>query len=721
MKALESGQRCWKIATGTNGVIWPECVREGFIGVSWDEIGDVSELDEAQFRDRVEIVGREQEWSLKGPLQVWEFANDIRPGDTIVANMGTGLVLGLGTVTGKYRFARGQRYSHRLPVDWHDTRPRAVSLPHWLQTLMAVSPEELGVISEAPTPPLAAPYDGLFGSWERAQLAADLLRQCLDQMGCQGLQDQRFSLSLRRQTGGAGLRLNAGTWMVAEFRSKQSSVGLALFVNEDCELPGIEMLEPYHQLPDCRFCYLPQEQCLPTSPALASILRESMNKLAERLQNWTVCPYRAAHRQSIFEALFDPAKLTRLLLLGTSLSSPSGIPAEITADHVRKALSEIGQSDIPPARQARNWVVNWEQREYPVKYLVSVASKIALGDEIEGFNSQQARGFLKKLGFEVQKRGSAAAPVTQELSLAKIRDEVKGAGLVLSDRALRRYHISLTTRGFVILAGVSGTGKTWLTEVYAKAVGAEYEAIPVAPNWTTNEDLLGYHNPVDGQYYDTAFSRFLRRAAESWRDALQEGLTPTPFHILLDEMNLARVEYYFAKFLSALEVRSRQGHATLELGPNNFVDLPPNLYFIGTVNVDETTHGFADKVFDRAQLMELRVNRAALSKHMTGQVFQEDLMAMWDAVAQVAPFAFRVIDDIRCYIDASAELGVEWTEALDEQYLQKILPKLKGADSRVETALDKVLEHCQGRFPLTETKAKEMLDGYRQHGFASYF
>jgi hypothetical protein len=186
-------------------------------------------------------------------------------------------------------------------------------------------------------------------------------------------------------------------------------------------------------------------------------------------------------------------------------------------------------------------------------------------------------------------------------------------------------------------------------------------------------------------------------------------------------MNLARVEHYFARFLSALEVRQREGEAAIELHAGASVALPPNLAFIGTVNVDETTHGFADKVYDRAQLIELPAPRALLAAHVATFEWGADLLAVWDAVAAVAPFAFRVLDDVRDYVTRSVELQVPWRDALDEQVLQKVLPKLKGTDPRVGAALERLVAHTTERMPLSHQRAQAMLDGYRLHGFASYF
>jgi MoxR-like ATPase len=291
----------------------------------------------------------------------------------------------------------------------------------------------------------------------------------------------------------------------------------------------------------------------------------------------------------------------------------------------------------------------------------------------------------------------------------------------ISETVLRRYHLALQTRGFVILAGLSGSGKTWLTQLYARAIGARYKLVPVAPNWTTNEDLLGYFNPLAQQYHDTAFSRFLREASAEFERATEKGEDPVPYHVALDEMNLARVEYYFAQFLSAMEIRARQGSAEVDLGPDDTVLLPPNLFFIGTVNIDETTHGFANKVYDRAQLIELEAPRSLLAEHIGDASWAHSLLTVWDAVADVAPFAFRVLDEVESYVSAAEDLGIDWSEALDEQVVQKVLPKLKGADPRIGEALESLAALAGEKLPRTHSKAQAMHRALIEYGFTSYF
>lgn len=309
----------------------------------------------------------------------------------------------------------------------------------------------------------------------------------------------------------------------------------------------------------------------------------------------------------------------------------------------------------------------------------------------------------------------------REPELAKVKAALAEAGMVIDERMLLRYHLSLKSRGFVILCGLSGCGKTWLSELYSEAVGARHLLVPVAPNWTSNEDLLGYLNPLTDSFQSTTLFRFLEEAAGEWRDSQAAERTPRPFHVTLDEMNLARVEYYFARFLSGLEIRARQGTAMLDLAPGHRLELTPNLRFTGTVNFDETTHGFADKVYDRAQLLELGVRREAIESHLEEHPIKEVLLEVWEAVGDVAPFGFRVVDEIRDYVAVSEGEREGWQLPLDEQVLQKVLPKIKGAELRTGPALEALIEVAEGTLPLTEAKARTMHEGFQQHGYASYF
>ncbi len=318
--------------------------------------------------------------------------------------------------------------------------------------------------------------------------------------------------------------------------------------------------------------------------------------------------------------------------------------------------------------------------------------------------------------------GSAISTVHEQSSLAKIIQEIRSRGMRIDDATVRQYHFSMHTRGFIILAGPSGVGKTWLTRLYADVVNAEYRLAPVAPNWSTNEDLLGFFNPIDGEFHATAFLDFIDRSAESW-DRL--GPDAPAFHLVLDEMNLARVEHYFSLFLSLMEMRREAGVPETRLTGDRVVRIPPNLKFAGTVNMDETTHGFADKVFDRAQLIELSISSDAAREHVNERVGdsppREVLLDLWDRMSQACPVGFRVLDDIADYLELAKQQDVDWRVALDEQIVSKLLPKLRGLDPEVAETLRRVSARVEGEFPRAAAKCQTMLQRVQSTDVVSFF
>lgn len=303
--------------------------------------------------------------------------------------------------------------------------------------------------------------------------------------------------------------------------------------------------------------------------------------------------------------------------------------------------------------------------------------------------------------------------------IARFREQ--NPGFLIGDDVIRRYHLAMQSRGFVILSGASGTGKTWLAQAYADAIGARPKLAAVDPSWSSNEDLLGYLSPLDGFYHHTPFSEFVQDAAREWDSSNTTERAAREFHVILDEMNLARVEHYFSRFLSAMEVRSREGIARLDLAPGHTVELTPNLRFAGTVNIDETTHGFADKVYDRAQLLELPLQRNYVVEYVADEPYGDVLLRVWDALRPIAPFGFRVLEEMHHYVVAAGEVGVDWQVALDEQFVQKVLPRVRGADGRLDEGLADFLQALGDGFPLARAKVELMREDYATHGFASYF
>lgn len=169
-----------------------------------------------------------------------------------------------------------------------------------------------------------------------------------------------------------------------------------------------------------------------------------------------------------------------------------------------------------------------------------------------------------------------------------------------------------------LLQGISGTGKTSLPLAFARAIGAGSALVEVQAGWRDRQDLIGHFNTFERRFYESEFLQAMYRASTPFhRD--------TPFIIILDEMNLSHPEQYFADLLSALEQdqqRQRLVLMTAAVDPaprllaegGTKVQIPPNIWFVGTANHDETTKDFADKTYDRAHVMELPRNRETFER-----------------------------------------------------------------------------------------------------------
>ncbi|MDF2607699.1 MAG: ATPase associated with various cellular 5 [Bacillales bacterium] len=189
-------------------------------------------------------------------------------------------------------------------------------------------------------------------------------------------------------------------------------------------------------------------------------------------------------------------------------------------------------------------------------------------------------------------------------------------GLNYSEKDLVNFHISMKVSNLVILQGMSGTGKSRIVQTYAKALGISKNSeklvvIPVRPSWTDDSDLLGYVDTINSIYRSGD-----SKLADALVSASKEENRDKLYIILFDEMNLARIEHYFSQFLSVLEMENRNlqlYNNSLEGRLYNSVVYPPNIsihenvMFVGTVNIDESTFHFSDKVLDRSNVIRLDV------------------------------------------------------------------------------------------------------------------
>lgn len=272
-------------------------------------------------------------------------------------------------------------------------------------------------------------------------------------------------------------------------------------------------------------------------------------------------------------------------------------------------------------------------------------------------------------------------------------------------------------RHFAILTGLSGSGKTMLAREYARALagdGVDHRlfTLPVQPGWYDPSALLGFPNPLRGEsYVRTGFLEFLIAAAAD---------PHRPYVVVLDEMNLSHPEQYMAPLLSAMETgEAIRLHAEGDFfdGVPGALEYPSNLLLIGTVNMDETTHGLSDKVLDRAFVFEFwDIDLAAyprwgarsmdpVQERRVREVLAGLMLALSPARLH---FGWRVVDDVLDFLreTSNAVNVLTFETALDGVIYAKVLPKLRGEDApRLRDALARC-EEALAKFSLSRSQAK---------------
>ncbi|GAA7841168.1 hypothetical protein JP0186_10350 [Helicobacter pylori] len=210
--------------------------------------------------------------------------------------------------------------------------------------------------------------------------------------------------------------------------------------------------------------------------------------------------------------------------------------------------------------------------------------------------------------------------ITDELAfLERIEKGMQEFNVFYPKCLLYMFHTALKSASLSplsVLSGVSGTGKSELPKLYAHFGGLNFLSIAVQPTWDSPESLMGYFNAIENKFDATEFLRFFIQTTLS-KDKEPYGLKEAMNIVLLDEMNLAHIELYFAEFLSKLEIkRSKETNISIKLGTGLTWELPlgDNLLFVGTVNEDESTKMLSDKVLDRAFCLNFERPKTLKSK-----------------------------------------------------------------------------------------------------------
>ena len=271
------------------------------------------------------------------------------------------------------------------------------------------------------------------------------------------------------------------------------------------------------------------------------------------------------------------------------------------------------------------------------------------------------------------------------------------------DLDMMRYFIaSLGTARIVILQGISGTGKTSLPYAFGKFVNNPTSIVSVQPAWRERTELYGYFNEFSKKYSETDFLRAIYEA-NYYRD---------PHILILDEMNIARVEYYFAEMLSILEMPRQEERvmdivsATWDNDPvlinDGKVQISDNVWFVGTINNDDSTFAVADKVYDRAIPIDLDSRADAFECEDTPsiRVSTDRLNELFDEAKQQHPisqdaldkleelntyliknfrlaFGNRIMKQIRDYVPCFIGCGGSEIDAIDFIVAKKVLRKFE--------------------------------------------
>lgn len=385
------------------------------------------------------------------------------------------------------------------------------------------------------------------------------------------------------------------------------------------------------------------------------------------------------------------------------------------------------------------------------------ASQAALKEQVENLFSQNS--YLRN-------RKSYTSEVinyeNEKQVFSVLRNNAIACGLNFNSDDLINFYTSVKSDRLTIIEGISGTGKSKLVDLYGRTLGLDDNGhmliVPVSPGWTDDTDILGYLDNSLMQYKESSIGlvSFLVEASKH---------PDKPFLVCFDEMNLAKVEYYFAQFISILEndVNNRIlriYNPKEEINVTNADEYPAeirlgeNIIFCGTINVDESTYRLSDKVLDRANLIKLQdsdfsvydderpvfiVVDVTLVDKPKPQGLTDDELSLLDELNEklknVNPrfcFAHRVVNQISRYLDAIPENDIDYTreKALDKLIVQKILPKVRGTeeqvrdligyiedDNYVSGVIDKYLNDGKVEYPVTRKALKEKAKELRNYGY----
>jgi 5-methylcytosine-specific restriction protein B len=336
-------------------------------------------------------------------------------------------------------------------------------------------------------------------------------------------------------------------------------------------------------------------------------------------------------------------------------------------------------------------------------------------------------------------------------SVNSFLNKVLESNLNFSEKLILRFIASLTSKPFVILSGLSGSGKTKIAQSFVQWIcenESQYKIVPVGADWTNREPLLGYPNGLNPVEYITPDSGVLHLLLEASKEQNQRK----PYFIILDEMNLSHVERYFADFLSIMESKDTlklysgsNRSSTDGLDITQQICWPKNVFIIGTVNIDETTYMFSPKVLDRANVIEFRITEEEIAEFLNNPGIPDlsklskqganmaenflDIAATSDTIKNEeltnklnlffselkkvgAEFGYRTASEIMQLVAKlkTLEPTIQNNVCLDIAIMQKLLPKLHGSRSKLVKVLIALASLC-----IEDKQKEEFIKNFENH------
>ena len=436
----------------------------------------------------------------------------------------------------------------------------------------------------------------------------------------------------------------------------------------------------------------------------------------------------------------NQARITWIAFLAFGQTVPNGIypvylyfkkhKLLVLAYGVSEANKPSANWNIPNLVSIKDYFVE-HQLEQPDRYGSSFVFKTYY--TLNPINPEEINKDLKDL-IEIYKKEINSQSRTKrneqiEFDYISFKESADSARLLLEKDITLRFTAALLTKPFVILTGLSGSGKTKLAQAFSKWICESEDQIcivPVGADWTNREPLLGFTSALENSKYIFPENGVLSLILKASKVENQNK----PYFLILDEMNLSHVERYFADFLSAMESKEKiplhpdteEWVDKLEI-PANLI-LPKNLFIIGTVNIDETTYMFSPKVLDRASVIEFRVTQNEMKNYMNtlgnldlksiegkgsnmarsfieisntvelnqlkNDILTSSLIDFFSELKKVgAEFGYRSASEIIRFAAIIGKIEPKWKndQIIDASIMQKLLPKVHGSRRKLEPVL----------------------------------